>query len=91
MAATSAALKLGSLVKEVAICSTNTWGTSGESTFGFMFLESSLHLDFVKSRVTVGAEEFRDAEQGTEPIGTHRLAPDAASIWEGWGWLCSPS
>ena len=83
-AATSAALKFGSLVNELAICSTKTLGTcSGESTFGFVVILESLlllGLDFVKSRVTVGAEELIDAEQGTEPMVIQRFGPDVASI-----------
>lgn len=85
MAATSASLKLGSVVKEVAICSTKTCGTLGEceSTLGFVLLESLLPLDFVRSRVTsVGVEELRDPEQGTEPRVILRPEPDVASIWE---------
>jgi len=77
MAATRAALKLGSFVKEVAICSTKVWGTSGESILGFIFLESLLDLDFVQSRVTVGAEELRGAEPTTV---IQRLEPVVTSI-----------
>lgn len=80
MAATSAALKLGSLVKEVAICSTKTCGTSGESILGIVFLDSLLDLDFVQSRVTVGAEVPRDAEQGTDPRVMQRFEPVVTSI-----------
>ncbi len=77
MAATSAALKLGSLVREVAICSTKIWGTSGETILGFILLEWLLDLNFVRSRVTtVGAEELRDAELWV----VQRLEPDVASI-----------
>ena len=82
MAATSAALKLGSLVKEVAICSTKICGTSGESILGFICLGSLLDLDFVKSRVSVGAEQLREAEHGgaEEARVIQRLEPDVASI-----------
>jgi len=80
MAATSAALKLGSLVKEVAICSTKTCGTSGDSVLGLVFLDSLLDLDFVQSRVAVGGEELRDAEHGTEPRVIQRLEPVVTSI-----------
>jgi len=88
MAATSAALKLGSVVKEVAICSTKTCCTLGESTLVFVLLESLLlPLDLVKSRVTsVGVAVLRDAEQGNEARVTLRPEPDVASIWEeAWG------
>lgn len=82
MAATSAALKLGSVVKEVAICSTKTCGNLAESFLGSAFLESLLHRDFVKSRVTTaGAGELRDFEEGMEPTRlTLRPEPDVASI-----------
>lgn len=105
MAATSAALKLGSLVKEEAICSTKTCGTSGKSSFDLGFLVvvvvimlfvMLLDLDFVKSKVSVdgAGDEFGDAnEHGTEPatLGTRlEFEVVVVSIWEGGGWLCSP-
>ena len=83
-------MKLGSFVNEEAICSTKNCRTSGASVFGFELLASLLDLDFVRSRVMVGPDEAREAEQGTEPSVRPRLEPDVASI-EGCGWLCSPS
>ena len=83
MAAASAVVKLGSFVKEDAICSTKYCLTSGESIFGLEFLASSLDLDFVRSRVMVGPDDLSEAEQGTEPRVTQRLELDVASIREG--------
>lgn len=81
MAAASAAVKLGSFVKEDAICSTKYCLTSGDSILDLEFLASSvLDLDFVRSRVTVGPDELSEAEQGTEPRVIQRLEPDVASI-----------
>jgi len=83
MAATSAALKFGSVVNEVAICSTKFFGTLGESFLGSILLESLLFLEVVESSVTTfgaGAGEVSDAEQGTELWFTLRPEPDADSI-----------
>lgn len=91
MAAANAAVNLGSFVNEEAICSTNNCRASGVSTPGFELLASVLDLDFVRSRVMVGPDEQRVAEQGTEPMVKFRLEPVVASICEGCGWLCSPS
>ena len=80
MAAASAAVKLGSFVKEEAICSTKKCRTSGESILGFAVLASIILLDvgLVKSRVTLGPDERRLVEQGTEPsvVVMHRFEPD---------------
>lgn len=87
MAAASAALKLGSLVNEEAICSTKKWWSSGD----FEALASELDLGFVRSRVMAGPDELSEDAQGTEPRFTDRFAPDVGSIRPGCGWLCSPS
>lgn len=87
-------MKLGSFVKEDAICSTKNCRTSGEFILCFGVLTSLLSLvgfDFVKSSVMVGPHEAREVEHGTEPNVRLRLEPDVASICEGCGWLCSPS
>lgn len=77
MAATSAALKFGSVVKEVAICSTKFFGTFGESFLGSLLLESLLVLEFVKSSVTTfGADEIGDAKQGIELRLALRVEPE---------------
>lgn len=82
MAAASAAVKLGSFVKEEAICSTKKCRTSGESIFGFEAFASTILLDlcFVKSRVMLGPDVPREVEQGTEPsvVVMQRLEPDVA-------------
>lgn len=88
MAAASAAVKLGSFVKEEAICSTKKCRTSGESILGFALLVSvilALDLGFVKSRVMLGPDEPRVVEQGTEPsaVFMQRFEPDVASSCEG--------
>lgn len=84
MAAASAFVKLGSLVKEEAICSTKNFRTSGVSVLGFGLLVSEvLDLDFVKSRVMVGPDEPREVEQGTDPKVMQRFEPGDASSWEG--------
>lgn len=84
MAATSAALKFGSVVKEVAICSTKFFATFGESFLGSLFLKSLLLLEFVKPSVTTfGAVELGDAELGTELRLTLRVEPDVDSIGAG--------
>ena len=90
IAATSAAVKLGSFVNEEAICSTKNFWASGVSVLGFELLSSMLDLGFVRSRVMVGPDEAREAVQGTEPSVRLRFEPGVASI-EGCGWLCSPS
>jgi len=80
MAAASAAVKLGSFVKDEAICSTKNCLISGESILGFDGLMSLvLDLDFVNSRVSVGPDELREAEQGSDARVTQRLEPDVAS------------
>lgn len=80
MAWASAAVKLGSLVKEDAICSTKNCPTSGESVLGFDCLASLLVLDFAKSRVTLGPDGRREAEApGCEPRVIQRVDPDVAS------------
>ena len=86
-------MKLGSFVKEEAICSTKNCRTSGESVLaGFALLVSLPDLGFVKSRVMLGPDEDKEfVEQGTEPSAMQRFEPDVASIEDGWGWLCSPS
>lgn len=83
MAAARAAVKLGSFVKEEAICSTKKCLTSGESILGFDCLAISL-LGFaliVKSRAVraVVAAELRGAEEGSEPMVTQRFEPGVAS------------
>lgn len=81
MAAAIAAVKLGSFVKEEAICSTRNCLTSGESIRGFDCLASvlPLGLDFVRSRATLDPDEPREAEAGSAPRVTQRLEPDVAS------------
>ena len=94
MAAARAAVKLGSFVKEEAICSTKNCLTSGESILGFDCLAISLlGFAFIKSRAVrvVVPAELRGSEQGTEPMVTQRFEPVVASTWVGLGWLCSPS
>ncbi len=85
MAAASAAVKLGSFVKDEAICSTKNCLISGESILGFDCLASLLVLDFdfVNSRVREGRDELREAEQGSEARVTLRLEPEVASSCEG--------
>lgn len=91
IAAASAAVKLGSFVKEDAICSTKNCLTSGESILGFDCLASVLDFGLVKSRVRAGPDELGGTEEGGELRVTERLEPDVASAIEGLGWLCSPS
>lgn len=76
MAATSAALKFGSVVKEVAICSTKFFGTFGESFLGSLLLESLLVLEFVKSSVTTFGADVGDAKQGIELRLALRAEPE---------------
>lgn len=92
MAAASAAVKVGSFVREEAICSTRSRWNSGDSVFGRgRALFSFAGLDFVRSRVMV--EELSVVERGTGPrFVAQRLDPEVSwSAWDGIGWLCSPS
>ena len=59
MAAASAAVKLGSLVKEEAICWTKNCWRGGDST-SWMELLALHNPGWIKSRVTVGAEDLMD-------------------------------
>lgn len=82
MAAASAAVKLGSLVKEEAICSTKNFLTSGESILGFddcCFVSLLVDLGFAKPRATFGPDKLREAEPGCEPRFTQRDEPDVSS------------
>ena len=82
MAAAKAAVKLGSFVKEEAICSTKICRTSVESTLaGFALLAVSLAqaFGFVKSRVMLGVDDTTEVENGTVFMAVQRLEPDVAS------------
>lgn len=96
MAEARADLKVGSFVREQAICSARNRWRSGDSIFGCggVVLFSFSGLESVRSRVMAGPNELREAEQGTEPrlVVTLRLDPEVSwSAWEGAAWLCSPS
>lgn len=94
MAAASADVKVGSFVRDEAICSTRNLWNSGDSVFGRVGVFISLaDLDFVRSTVTVGLNELTEVEQGTEPSGVmQRLDPKVSwSACDWFGWLCSPS
>lgn len=92
MAAASAALKLGSLVREVAICSTKKRWNSGVLEG---LATSELELGFVRSRVMVAPDDPSEGGGAlVTPDGTftlHLFGPDVAPGREGCGWLCSPS
>ena len=97
IAAASAAVKLGSFVNEEAICSTRNCCNSGESNLGFAKVLASIiaiGFAFTKSRETACADEDPGAAETTAgAMLTLRAAapPEVASIWDGCGWLCSPS
>lgn len=91
IAAARAVVKLGSFVKEEAICSIKKCRSSGESTLGCELLTSVSSSGFIKSRVTVGPDELREAERGTEPGVARAFDPHFASSRGDPGWLCSPS
>ena len=93
MAAARAAVKLGSLVKEEAICSTkNCWTTGFPLTSWTEFLAVLLaNPGWIKSRVTVGRGETMEAGLRTEAGVAARLKPNDTSTGEGCWWLCSPS
>lgn len=91
IAAARAAVKLGSFVRELAICSTKNLWNSGDSGFGRAVLGSAMGLVFVMSSVSVGPDDLSVVEQGTEPRVMPRLDPDESSIVEVFGWVCSPS
>ena len=83
MALASAAVKVGFLVKEVAICSANLLWNSGDSVSQLLRSALGRGLGRVKSSVTVGPEGWTETEHGF-PSG-------AASIGEGRACVCSPS
>lgn len=67
MAAAIAALKLGSLVKDVAICSTkNCCNTGGLTFFLFAFTFTSFSFGLVRSRVMVCEDKLWLLGQGTD-------------------------
>lgn len=73
MAEAIAAVKLGSFVKEEAICWTKNCWKIGDSTSWMDFLALSYSpLGSTKSRVTVGVEDLMDDEMGGDP----RLEPN---------------
>lgn len=86
MAAASADVKLGSFVRDVAICSTKKRCNSGDSNFRLFACCSLLLMDlvdFAKSVVTAevgAADELGELEQGTEFRTIPRLDPDVSSI-----------
>lgn len=93
MAAARAAVKLGSFVRDEAICSTRNLWISGDSVLGFeavllllllllllLIGESMGDFDLVRSRVMVGPDELSEVEQGTDPMAMHLLEPDVSSI-----------
>lgn len=89
-------MKLGSFVRDEAICSTRNLWISGDSVLGFevvllllllvtavvvLLLGASMgDFDLVRSRVMVGPEELSEVEQGTDPMAMHLFEPDVSSI-----------
>lgn len=88
MADAKADVKLGSLVREEAMCCTRSWNCTEPASLRRATPFWAVAGE-VRSRVTVPPEEATEGEQGAAP--PPGLEPTAASAWEGCGWLWTPS